>query len=229
MSKAYQIADKKQTRRIAEFMAANAQAVLPMVDLIEESMMAIDDLVETLGRATIEAVLLVSASNVAGERRQGVKSGREVGWHGSQGGVVSLENRKMRVSCPRLRKRQSGRGGEVGVPAYEAMQSDSRLTGYILNAMMRGVSTRNYKEILPEACESVGISRSSVSRKFVLASEEECAKLLDRRFDEIRMLVIYIDGIVVAEHNVVAAVGIDGNGYKHVLGKPTGRLRTQRS
>lgn len=134
MSKAYQIAEKNDSRRIAEFMAANAQTVLPMVDLIEESMIAIDDLVETLGRATIEAVLLVSATNVAGERRQGVRSGRDVGWHGSQGGVVSLENRKMRVSRPRLRRKGSGRGGEVGVPAYEAMQSDSRLTGYILNA-----------------------------------------------------------------------------------------------
>ena len=108
MSKAYQIADKKQTRRIAEFMAANAQSVLPMVELIEESMMAIDDLVETLGRATIEAVLLVSATNMAGKRRQGVRSEREVGWHGSQGGVVSLENRKMHVRRPRLRKRGSG-------------------------------------------------------------------------------------------------------------------------
>jgi len=212
MSKAYQIADKKETRRIAEFMASNAQAVLPMVDLIEESMMAIDDLVETLGRTTIEAVQLVSAVNVAGERRQGAKSDREIGWHGSQGGVVSLENRKMRVLGPRLRRRGSGRGGEASVPAYEAMQSDSRLTGHILNAMMRGVSTRNYKEILPEACERAGVSKSSISRKFVLASEEECARLLERRFDEIRMLAIYIDGIVVAEHNVVASTSKATNG-----------------
>jgi putative transposase len=218
MSKGYQITSKKDSRQIAEFLAANAQAVLPMVDLIEESMMAIDDLVETLGRATIEAVLLISAGNVAGERRQGVKSGSEIGWHGSQGGVVSLENRKMRVSRPRLRMKGAGSGGEVSVPAYEAMQSDSRLAGYILNAMMRGVSTRNYKEILPEACEYAGVSKSSISRKFVLASEEECTKLLDRRFDDLRMLVIYVDGIVVADHSVIAAVGIDENGYKHVLG-----------
>jgi hypothetical protein len=47
-----------------------------MVEMVEESMMAIDDLIETLGRATIEAVLLLSAGNVAGERRQGVKSAR---------------------------------------------------------------------------------------------------------------------------------------------------------
>ena len=77
----------------------------------------------------------------------------------------------------------AGSGGEVSVPAYEAMQSDSRLSGYIGNAMMRGVSTRNYKEILPEACEYAGVSKSSISRKFVLASEEECTRLLDRRFE----------------------------------------------
>ena len=54
--------------------------------------------------------------------------------------------------------------------------------------------------------------------KFVLASEEECIRLLDRRFDDLRMLVIYVDGIVVADHSIIAAVGIDSNGYKHVLG-----------
>ena len=216
--KEYQITDKKNSRQIARFLAANSQAVLPMVELIEESMMAIDELVETLGRSTIEAVLEVSAANIAGERCQGVRSGRQVGWHGSQDGLVSLENRKMRVSRPRIRKREAGSGGEVGIPAYEAMQSDSRLTSHILGAMMRGVSTRNYKQILPEACECVGVSKSSISRHFVLASEEECKKLLERRFDDIRMLVIYIDGIVVAEHSVIAAVGIDEQGYKHVLG-----------
>jgi len=218
MSKDYQIASKKDSRRIAAFLAANAQAVLPMVDLIEQSMMAIDELVETLGRATIEAVLQVSAANIAGERRQGVKSGSEVGWHGSQDGVVTLESRKMRVERPRLRKKGSGKGKEVAIPAYEAMQSDGRLAGHILNAMMRGVSTRNYSEILPDACECVGVSKSSISRQFVLASEEECKRLLERRFDDVRILVIYIDGIEVAGHSVVAAVGIDEKGYKHVLG-----------
>ena len=222
MSKDYQILKKNDSRRIAEFMAANAQVVLPMVDLIEESMMAVDDLVETLGRATIEAVLLVSAANVAGERRQGVRSDRDMGWHGSQSGVVSLENRKLRVNRPRLRRKGSGLGGEVGIPAYEAMQSDSRLIGHILNAMMRGVSTRNYSEILPEACECAGVSKSSISRQFVVASEAECKKLLERRFDDVRILVIYIDGIVVSEHSAIAAVGIDENGYKHVLGVADG-------
>jgi len=218
MSKDYQISSKKDSRKIAAFLAENSQAVLPMVDLIEQSKMAIDELIETIGRATIEAVLQVSAANIAGERHQGVRSDSSILWHGRQRGVVTLENRKMRIERPRLREKESGKSKEIAIPAYEAMQIDSHLTGHILNAMMRGVSTRNYKEILPDACHSVGISKSSISRHFVLASEEECKRLLERRFDDIRILVIYIDGIVVAEHSVIAAVGIDENGYKHVLG-----------
>ena len=98
------------------------------------------------------------------------------------------------------------------------MGEDGRLGSKILSVMMRGISTRNYEAILPDACESVGVSKSSVSRKFIEASEEECKKLLERRFDETDILVIYIDGMVFADHAVIGAVGVGRSGAKHVLG-----------
>jgi transposase-like protein len=202
---------------LANLLSSNCQIILPMVELIEESRMAVDELIETLGRSTVEAVLLMSAAGVAGERHQG-RTGGDVLRHGSQAGVVALSNRKMRVTKPRLRGRGKGRGKEVEVPAYEAMQEDERLGSKILSVMMRGLSTRNYEAILPDACESVGISKSSVSRRFIEASEEECKKLLERRFDDVDILVIYIDGMVFADHAVIGAVGVDRTGMKHVLG-----------
>ena len=83
---------------------------------------------------------------------------------------------------------------------------------------MRGVWARNYSAILPDDWEAVGVSKSSVSREFVLAGEEECKRLLERRFDDVDILIMYVDGIVFAEHSIVAAVGVDASGYKHVLG-----------
>jgi transposase-like protein len=221
MSKDYQISSTKNSRELAEFLAANGQVILPMVDLIEQSVLAVDELIETLGKATLEAVLRMSVANVAGEEHRG-KAGGEVLRHGSQRGVVALSNRKVRVEKPRLRKRGGGSGAEVAVPAYEAMRQNPNLGGRILQTMMAGVSTRNYKEILPEACECVGMSKSSVSREFVMASEEETRKLLERRFDDKRIIVIYIDGMVFDDHNIIAAVGIDDEGYKHVLGLSEG-------
>ena len=217
MGKGYQISEKKNSRELAKFLAANGQTILPMVELIEQSQIAVDELLEVLGRSTLEAVLRISAANVAGEYHQG-RAGGGVVRHGSQDGIVSLENRKMRISRPRLRKKGSRAGGEVAIPAYEAMREDSRLSAKVLDVMMRGVSTRNYSAILPQACECVGVSKSAISREFVLASEEETRRLLERRFDDVDILIVYIDGIVFAEHNVTAAVGVDAEGYKHVLG-----------
>jgi hypothetical protein len=194
VSKSYHILGKKDSRQLAEFLASNPGIVLPMVELIEDSRMAVDELIETLGRATVEAVLRISAAGVAGESHQGRRGG-DVLRHGSQRGVVALSDRKMRIEKPRLRGRGKGSGKEVEVPAYTAMQEDCHLGGRILSVMMRGLSTRNYGAILPDACESVGVSilnqvQDSVSRKFIEASEEECRRLVERRFDDVDILVI---------------------------------------
>jgi len=113
-------------------------------------------------------------------------------------------------------------GAEVPIPAYEAMKSDDSLGDQVLNVMMRGVSTRNYKQILPDACDCVGVSRSSISREFVEASEQAYKDLLARKFDNLDLLILYIDGIVIGGHNVLVAIGIDSEGCKHVLGMKEG-------
>lgn len=138
--------------------------------------------------------------------------------HGSQQGVIPLCNRKVRVQYPRLRQRACGEGAEVEIPVYQTMHQDRRLPTKILDTLMRCVSTRNYEKILPDACEAVGVSKSSVSREFIEASEATYKNLLERRFDDLDLLVIYLDGLVFAEHHLLAAVGIDAQGYKHVLG-----------
>jgi transposase-like protein len=41
---------------------------------------------------------------------------------------------------------------------------------------------------------------------------------VERRFDAIDLLVIYIDGMQFGEHHVIRAVGVDRAGHKHMLG-----------
>jgi transposase-like protein len=83
---------------------------------------------------------------------------------------------------------------------------------------MCGVSTRNYDRVIPEMAETVGVSKSAVSREFVEASEAELKALCERRFDDVEILIVYIDGVVMAEHHVIVAVGVDVEGHKHILG-----------
>ena len=64
----------------------------------------------------------------------------------------------------------------------------------MLEILMRGVSTRNYRAVIPEMADTVGVSRSSVSRQMQEASEAELKELLERRFDQVKLLIIYLDG-----------------------------------
>jgi len=221
VSQVYQIAGEKDTKAVEEFLLQNGQALLPMVELIEEAQLAVDEFIDVLGRASIEAVLELSAAGVAGPRHQG-QPGGEVRRHGKQSGTVCLSTQKVRVKKPRLRRKSGGQGAEVSVPAYEAMQSDSSLSEKLASILMRGVSTRNYEDVVPEMADSCGVSKSSVSREFVAASAEQLHGLCERRFDDLDLLVLYVDGVQFGGHHAIVAVGVDSGGSKHVLGLAEG-------
>ena len=218
MRRSYQLAERKDSQALSEFLASEGQLLLPMVQLIEDAELAVDEVIDVVGRATIEAVLHLSAEQVAGRKQRGKRGADgEASWHGSQPGVVSLAERKLRVTKPRLRQKGVGRGGEVEVPAYEAMRS-GRLGERMLEILLSGVSTRRYKDVLPQMTDAVGISKSQVSRETVEAGERVLKDLAERRFEDKDLLIIYIDGIQFGSHHVLAAVGVDGKGRKHVLG-----------
>ena len=222
MKASYQVVSPKDSRQLSEFLAKEGQFLLPMLELITQAEMAVDELIDVAGRATIEAVLTLSAQEVAGARHPGRKSDSVVGWHGRQKGVVSLAERKLRVDKPRLRRKGGGQGAEVDLPAYEAMQSDSRLGRRMLEILMHGVSTRSYRAVLPEMAATVGVTKSSVSREFIDASEEALKQLAERRFDDKDILIVYLDGLIFGPHHVIVALGVDVDGGKHVLGLTSG-------
>jgi transposase-like protein len=198
-------------------MAKAGHLLLPMLDLISRAETAVDEVIDVAGRAALEAILLLSAQEVAGPKHPGKAAG-DVRWHGWQQGIVALSDRKVRVAKPRLRKKGAGAGAEVEVPVYEAMQADSRLGRRIVEILMRGVSTRAYRDVLPEVAEAAGVSKSSVSREFIDASEEGLKALAERRFDDLDILIIYLDGLIFGAHHVLSAIGVDMEGRKHVLG-----------
>ena len=209
---------KTNEQELAGFLARQGQFLLPMMDLIEQCELACDQLIDVTGRAAIQAVLQLSASQAAGgPAQQGKRRNGEVVFHGRQAGQVMLSDRKLEVERPRLRTR--GRTGrEVEIPAYAAMRNGEQMGARMLEILMRGVSTRNYKEVIPAMTETAGVSRSAVSRRVVEASEAEVEALLSRRFDDLKLLVIYIDGLVFGDYTMIGAVGVDIEGNKHVLG-----------
>ena len=222
MRKGYQVAETKDSGKLASFLAAEGADLGGFVDLIEQSRLAVDELIAVMGRATVEAVLTLSARGLAGEKHQGRKGAGAICCHGTQRGTVSLSDRRLRVKKPRLRKKGKGKAGEVAVPAYEAMRTNASLGERMLEILLCGVSSRNYARVLPEMAETVGMSKSQVSRQAVKATEQSLKTLAQRRFDDVDLLVVYIDGMRFGKHHVIAAVGVDKAGRKHVLGLADG-------
>src|SRR5437899_11084626 len=90
------------------------------------------------------------------------KKGGAIGWHGREPGTVCLKERKLRVKRPRLRQKGTKEGGEVPVPAYEAMQADGKLGSGMVEVLLRRDSTRQDAKVLPDLAEAVGVSQSGV-------------------------------------------------------------------
>lgn len=217
MKKPYHIvtrAARESAAVIEQFCRANGQILLPMLSLIENASQVVETVIHEIGQQTLEQILILSAEQVAGPRTPGKASG-EVLYYGSQPGRVQLADRQLRVKRPRLRHKTAG---EVKIPAYERLRQDRGLGQHLLGALLRGISTREYQEVLPQMAETVGVSRSAISRKAIEASVEQLQQLQERRWEDVDILVIYLDGQRFADHHILSAVGVDGQGKKHILG-----------
>ena len=108
--------------------------MLPMLELVEQTEVAIDEVIQVMGRATIEAVLKMSAEGVAGVKQAGrSRAEDDTVWYGRQGGVVYLSDRKVRVERPRLRRR----GGSSPELCVKVRGSSSMLLLSCLGDLLR--------------------------------------------------------------------------------------------
>lgn len=217
---ALHIVGKGQQAAMTQYLAQGSQMLLPLLELVEDARASIDELMMEAARGFVEQLLVLSAQEVAGCRHPG-REKEDVRWHGKQQGRIVLAERKLSITRPRLRAKGMC-AKEVAIPAYERLKDDARLGQRMADILVTGVSTRKYGKVLPEMAGTVGIAKSSVSRRFVEASAAQLKELMEKRFDNVDLLAIYLDGIVVDKHHILAAIGVDEAGSKHLLGLARG-------
>lgn len=145
---------------------------------------------------------------------------RQASRHGTDDGEVVLGGRKLRIRRPRARTRD---GKEVVLETYRQFQEEDPLNEAVVERMLRGVATRGYagtlESLRPEEEQAVtSVSKSAISRRFRRMTAERVRELLQRPLDALDLVAVVIDGVVVADHTVVAAIGVDIEGRKHLLG-----------
>ena len=78
---------------LGQYLSDNDQILLPVVNLIEQSKLSLDELINQIGRLVIEGLLKASAAQLAGPKQQGKRNGgKPIQWHGTQAGKVLVRS-----------------------------------------------------------------------------------------------------------------------------------------
>ena len=196
--------------------------ILPQAFRVEvaELARALKDGLTTIGlKAALviaQQMLEAEVASVAGPKGKH-QAPRQAQRHGHQGGYVVLAGRKVKIQRPRVRTVD---GQEVPLRNYQGLQQQDLLDEVAFERMLYGVASRHYETVspaLPEDLPAYGGAKSTVSARFAHATGALLQQFLQRLLTT-RMVVLYLDALVMGSHAILVALGVDAEGRKHVLG-----------
>ena len=167
-----------------------------------------------LGLEAVRELLEEEVCNLVGEKynRQNNENTR---W-GSNPGSVYLGDQKVSVKVPRVRNKDTKK--EVELSSYARLKGSGHFNEQVFNNVINGISTRKYEKAAEQIPETFGIKKSSVSRKFVLATAKRLRELLERDLSQEDIVSIFIDGKSMLGVQVLIALGVTIKGKKIPLG-----------
>jgi len=141
--------------------------------------------------------------------------------HGHEHGSMTLGGRRVPVSRPRMRTADDEH--ELPVSSYEYFADRDPLTRAVMDRMLAGVSTRKYQVVGEPVGEEIeqqasATSKSTVSELFIERTRTALGELMSRRLDDVRLAVMMLDGLEIADRTHVVALGISTEGVKIPLG-----------
>lgn len=169
-----------------------------------------------LGLAAVAETLEAEVEQLAGARYRRDDARPELVRWGRQRGSVYLADQKVPVMVPRIRDRR--RGVEQTLTSYEQLQRPRHLDEGLFRRVLGGLACGEYADCAEAVPEAFGISRSSVSRRFVRASARRLQELQERSLAGEQWVALLIDGKSFAADELVIALGVTVKGEKRVLG-----------
>lgn len=135
---------------------------------------------------------------------------------GRQSGSITLANQKVRIQRPRVRNAATKQ--EVSLRKYKEFQQPDLFDEQVFTEGLKKVSQRDFKKGLPKIAASFGFTKSSVSRRWISATEKKLTEMNTRDLGKLGIIAVLIDGKRFGPRGVVIAMGIGADGRKWVLG-----------
>ncbi|MBN2251633.1 MAG: IS256 family transposase [Candidatus Altiarchaeota archaeon] len=186
----------------------------------EYKALALDSRVELI-RSLIPLGLMFVAEELqrevevlAGERYARKTESDGIYRYGSNPGTIKMLGQRVPVRVPRLRDTN----GEVPLESYEQMHRGLPTDEMLFRRVLYGISCKDYEgaaECIPGA---IGVSKSTVSRRFIETSAKELKSFQERDLSEHDVVAVFLDGKTFADDLMVIALGVTMEGDKVFLG-----------
>ncbi len=206
----------KESRTVIRRPGVESARHLPLVDLLVDARTELFELAVRSGLKVLDTMLEDDRTALCGPRYAHLAD-RRATRAGTVPSEVVLGGRKVAVRRPRVR----AGGEEVTLPTFRAMADVDPLNRRVVEQMLIGVATRRYArslEPVPATMRSRGTGKSSVSRRFVAKTAAQLAAWQTASLEGLDVVGLLIDGVHVAEHCLIVALGIAADGQKHALG-----------
>lgn len=166
-----------------------------------------------IGLMKVQEELLQEVERLAGERY----SRRErYDRHGYNPGSVVLGGQRLGIGVPRIRDSEAG--VEIPLETYSRLHEGTSMEESAFTRVLKGMATRDYREVAMAVPEALGLSSSNISRQFIRASAKKLKQLMERDLSKEDFVVIFLDGKSFGEDQLITALGITMKGKKVILG-----------
>ena len=136
--------------------------------------------------------------------------------YGFNPGSVRIGDKKVPIDVPRVVNNRTGNFEPLA--SYSELKQLDEPTEQLINGILYGLSTRDYRHVVDHLAESFGLSKSSVSSRFIEATTEKLKEFESRRYDHMDFLAVFMDGKHLAKQQIIIALGITLQGDKVPLG-----------
>jgi putative transposase len=163
----------------------------------------------------LNTLMQESTNELAGQKNQHHAQFQR--W-GTNPGSVKINGAKVPIDVPRLKNKETQQIQNLALyQEIKAAQQD-QIDRNTLDALLKGLSCRDYDGVVSTVSEHFGLSASSVSRKAKEAATQALETFSKRDLSQYDFVGLLIDGKYLAKQQMVIALGITIEGHKIPIG-----------
>src|SRR5665213_555735 len=164
-------------------------------------------------KLVINSIMDVGVERLCGERysRDKPHEGRYDRW-GYNPGSVKMGNQKIAIDVPRIYDKAEDENAPLEL--YQQLKELPDQNEEVMQSVLHGMSMRDYGKVATQLVDNFGLSSSTISRQFIERSKQAVEEFCSRRFDDLDIVALFIDGKHLSGEQMIIALGVTMQGNK---------------